>query len=239
MDGSARHAHNAFQRRYFDDVERARLAVADTPYVRRHVDQVIAIGGFTPGASLLEIGAGLGKFTLPLLALGFDVTANDLSPVLLDRLDSSAPRPVCTIACDVVDIEQHVSGTFNGVVGFFVLHHLVDFDGTFRALARVLRPGGRIAFCEPVAWNPLYYLQIALTPGMRFAGEPSLTSMTPRTILPAMSRAGLADARSHQYGYFPPPLKNTAIGDELERWLERRRWVPLPHAFQVFTARVP
>ena len=39
--------------------------------------------------------------------------------------------------------------------------------------SRVLRPGGRVAFCEPVAWNPLYYLQIALTPGMSFSGEPS------------------------------------------------------------------
>jgi hypothetical protein len=34
-------------------------------------------------------------------------------------------------------------------------------------------------------------------------------------------------------------LKNTAAGDRAERWLERRAWLPFPHAFQVFTGRAP
>lgn len=237
MKTSARLHQNELQRHYFEDVERSRLALADTPYVHSHVDRAIAAGRFATSDALLEIGAGLGKFTLPLLARGFDVTANDLSPVLLERLRSASVRPVRTVACDVVEVERFVETRFNGIVGFFVLHHLVDFDGTFRALARVLEPGGRIAFCEPVAWNPLYYLQIALTPGMRFSGEPSLTAMRPGRILPAMRRAGLVDARSQRYGYFPPFLKNTAAGDRLEQWMERQTWVPVPRAFQVFTAR--
>ena len=110
--------------------------------------------------------------------------ANDLSPVLLGRLRTAAPRTIPTIACDIVDIAAHVNGRFDGVVGFFVLHHLLDFEATFRALVSVLRPGGRVAFCEPVAWNPLYYLQIALTPGMSFSGEPSITSMRRGVMLP-------------------------------------------------------
>jgi SAM-dependent methyltransferase len=239
MNVSTREAHNAFQRQYFDQVDRVRLAVVDTPYVRRHVDQVVNVGELGPGDSLLEIGAGLGKFTFPLLERGFDVTVNDLSPVLLERLAHTAPRPVRTVACDVVDIDQHVARSFGAVIGFFVLHHLVDFDRTFRVLSRVLMPGGRLAFCEPVAWNPLYYIQIAATPGMRFSGERSLTSMTPQTILPALSRAGFVQPRSLLYGYLPPFLKNTAAGDTVERWLERRAWVPFPRAFQVFTARLP
>ena len=236
---SARDSHNRVQREYFDTVERPRLALGDTPYIRRHVDEVIAVGQFTPGASLLEIGAGLGKCTLPLLARGFDVTANDLSPVLLERLRAAVPRPIPTIACDIIDIAAHVDGPFDGVVGFFVLHHLRDFEAIFRALVRVLRPGGRVAFCEPVAWNPLYYVQIACTPGMRFSGEPSLTSMRPGRLLPLMRRAGLLDVASHPHGYFPPALKNVAAGDRAERWLERRAWLPFPHAFQVFTGRAP
>jgi 2-polyprenyl-3-methyl-5-hydroxy-6-metoxy-1,4-benzoquinol methylase len=238
MNTSTREAHNAFQRQYFDRVERLRLAVVDTPYVRRHVDQLVETGGLTPGARLLEIGAGLGKFTFPLLERGFDVTVNDLSPVLLERLALAAPRPVRTVACDVVDIEQHVERPFHAIIGFFVLHHLVDFDRIFRVLSCVLAPGGRVAFCEPVAWNPLYYIQIALTPGMRFSGERSLTSMTPGIILPALSRAGFVHPRSHRYGYFPPFLKNTRAGDAAERWLDRRTWIPFPHAFQVFTAQL-
>src|SRR5829696_181664 len=108
MQASARDSHNRVQREYFDTVERPRLALGDTPYIRRHVEEVVRVGQFVPGASLLEIGAGLGKCTLPLMARGFDVTANDLSPVLLARLRAAAPRPIPTIACDIVDIAAHV-----------------------------------------------------------------------------------------------------------------------------------
>ena len=125
------------------------------------------------------------------------------------------------------------------MIGFFVLHHLLDFPTVFSALAQVVRPGGRIAFCEPVAWNPLYYLQVLLTPGMRFAGEPSLTAMRPGKILPAMTAAGFVDARAHGYGYFPPQLKNHPFGDRLEARLERFSWTPFPHAFQIFSASRP
>lgn len=233
----ARSTRNRVQREYFDTVERSRGLPVDTPYVRRHVDETLADGRFAPGAALLEIGAGLGKGTLPLLARGFDVTANDLSPVLLGRLQAAASRPIRTIACDVVDIAKHVDRRFDGAVGFFVLHHLVGFDDIFRALASVLKPGARVAFCEPVAWNPLYYLQIALTRNMSLAGEISLPRMRPDVILPAMEGAGFVEGASRRFGYFPPVVTNTRSGQQLERWLERQAWIPFPHAFQVFSGR--
>jgi SAM-dependent methyltransferase len=233
----ARETRNRVQREYFDTVERSRGLPVDTPYVRRHVDETLADARFARGAALLEIGAGLGKGTLPLLARGFDVTANDLSPVLLGRLQAAAPQPIRTIACDVVDLAKHVDRRFDGAVGFFVLHHLVGFDDIFRALAGVLKPGARVAFCEPVAWNPLYYLQIAVTRNMSLAGEISLPRMRPNVILPAMERAGFVEAASRRFGYFPPIVTNIRSGRRLERWLERQAWVPFPHAFQVFSGR--
>jgi SAM-dependent methyltransferase len=236
MGAATREAHNRVQRAYYDHVDRPHIAVADTPYIRRHVEEAVRGGGFAPGAALLEVGAGLGKCTFPLLEGGFDVTANDLSPVLLDGLAAAAPRPVRTIPCDVLDLPAHVSARFDGVVGFFVLHHLFDLDATFRALRAVLRPGGRLAFCEPVAWNPLYYAQIVLSPAMSFTGEPRLTSMRPGVVLPSLARAGFVAAASRRYGYFPPAIANAAAGRRVERWMERRRWIPFPHAFQVFTA---
>ena len=239
MEASARRTHAQAQREYYEGVERPRLTVADTPFVRRHVEEIVAAGRLAGCTTLLEVGAGLGRFTLPLLKLGFDVTANDVSPALLARLESAAPRAVPTVACDVAEIDGHVQGSFDAVVGFFMLHHLLDLEGTFRALARVVRPGGRVAFCEPVAWNPLYYVQVALTPHMTFRGEPSLLAMRPGRILPALESSGFVDARARSYGYFPPFLKNTRAGDRLERWLECRAWVPWPHAFQVFSGRRP
>lgn len=233
----ARETRNRVQREYFDTVERSRGLPVDTPYVRRHVEELLATGDFAPGAALLEIGAGLGKGTIPLAARGFDVTANDLSPVLLEKLQAASPQPIRTVACDIVDIARHVDRRFDGAVGMFVLHHLVGFDDIFRALAGVLEPGARVAFSEPVAWNPLYYFQIILTPNMTFAGEVSLSQMRPGVILRAMERAGFVETSSRRYGYFPPQLTNTRAGHAVEHWMERRRWLPVPHAFQVFSGR--
>lgn len=229
--------HNAFQRQYFDTIERARLRIGATPYVLAHVDRLVNAAGLAAGQRILEIGAGTGKFTLPLLDRGFDVVGNDLSPVLLDKLMSAGGKDI--LCGDVLDLPQLAGERFERVIGFFVLHHLMDFDAVFRALAQVTQPGGSIAFCEPVAWNPLYYLQILLTPNMRFRGEPSITSMRPCVILPAMERAGFVDTRAQGYGYFPPALKNRAWGARLEGWLDRRAVIPFPHAFQLFTARLP
>jgi SAM-dependent methyltransferase len=239
MKAWRREVHNRYQRNYFDHTKRSRLAVGETPYVVQHLARMIDIGRLHPSDTILEIGAGPGKFTLPLLARGYHVTANDLSPVLLDQLKAAAGERVRTICCDVAQIDQHVPGKYDRAIGFFVLHHLIDFDGTFRSLSRILKPGGRISFCEPVAWNPLYYVQILCTPNMKFAGEPSLVAMRPGRVFPAMHRAGFTDARAHRYGYFPPLVKNTRLGDRLEQWLEKESWLPLPHAFQVFTARLP
>lgn len=236
---SKQSSHNQYQREYFDTVERARLAIGDTPYVLAHVDRVVAAAGLRAGQRILEVGAGPGKFTLPLASRGLDVVANDLSPILLERLHQTSGGRVKTLACDVADIARAVDAPFDRVVGFFVLHHLRGFEHAFTALAAVMQPGARLVFCEPVAWNPLYYLQILLTPGMRYAGEPSLTSMRVGVIVPALRAAGFVDTEATGYGYFPPVLKNHPLGNRLENWLDRRAWIPFPHAFQLFTARLP
>jgi 2-polyprenyl-3-methyl-5-hydroxy-6-metoxy-1,4-benzoquinol methylase len=229
--------HNAYQRQYFDTVERARLRIGETPYILDHVERLARIADLQPDQKILEIGAGTGKFTLPLLAKDYDIVGNDLSPNLLEQLVYAGGEQ--TLCCDVHDIARFTDQRFERVIGFFVLHHLIDFDSVFSALAKVTRPGGIIAFCEPVATNPLYYLQILFTPNMSFRGEPSITAMRPGIILPAMKRAGFVVTQTHRYGYFPPMLKNRAWGARLENWLDHRAWVPFPHAFQIFSARMP
>lgn len=239
MQEEFRQAHNRYQREYFEGEERSRIAPGDTPYIRAHVDRMIKMAELSSHHSILEVGSGLGKFTLSLAARGYRATANDLSSRLLERLAEASCGEVSTVCCDILDIERHIRAPFDRIIGFFVLHHLIDFDEVFLALSRILRPGGRIAFCEPVAWNPLYYLQIALTPSMRFAGERSITSMRAGVICPALARAGFVEAQSRPYGYFPPLVTNQAWGERLERWLDARPLFPFPNAFQIFTARLP
>lgn len=235
---AARDTHNQKQKAYFEERERSRIAVADTAYVLAHVDRMVEGAALAPDHSILEIGSGLGKFTLQLAARGYRVTANDLTESLLNRMAASAEGRLETLCCDAHDIARHTGQRFDRVIGFFVLHHMVDFPRLFKSLAEVLKPGGRVAFIEPVGTNPLYYAQILFTPGMRLSGEPSLPRMRRNVILPALAEAGFTDTQAVPYGYFPPVIKNRGWGNRMEAWMERHP-IPFPHAFQTFMARLP
>jgi 2-polyprenyl-3-methyl-5-hydroxy-6-metoxy-1,4-benzoquinol methylase len=232
-------AHNAYQRAYFDRpaAGNARLAPTDSPYARRHLERVIAAGALAPGLATLEIGAGLGRFTSLLVACGFDVTASDLSPTLLDGLRERHPG-LATIACDAADVASHTAARFDRVVGFFMLHHLPDLDALFAGLRKVVRPGARIAFCEPNAWCVLYYAQIAFSREMTWQGDGGVRHMRPSVVLRAMERAGFAGTKCERYGFTPPAIYNRPAGERLDRALEAVPILEPVRAFQVFTARV-
>jgi SAM-dependent methyltransferase len=107
--------------------------------------------GFAQG---LEVGAGTGYFGLNLLRSGVldELVASDISPGMLAELDRSAKKlglSVTTAACDAAQLPFD-DGRFDLVFGHAVLHHLPDLEGAFREFLRVLKPGGRLAFCgEP------------------------------------------------------------------------------------------
>jgi len=216
------------------------MAPARTAYVLRHLDELLAVLDLPPGARLLELGCGMGRFSLLLAERGYRVTAVDLSPELLRVLDAEArARPEAagrleTVCCDAAQVDHHVGGRFDGVVGFFFLHHLHDLAPTFAAIARLLAAGGRVAFCEPNAFNPLFYLQILLTPGMTWAGDRGVAGMRPDRLRNALRATGFDVGPIRRYGLFPPGVVNRNPGRRLESWLERRRLPAFATGFQVF-----
>src|SRR5919197_4538982 len=116
-----------------------------------------ALGGDERFGRGLEIGAGTGYFTLNLLAAGVleRAVATDISPGMLETLAASAERlgvEVKTVRCEATEL-PFPDDSFDLVFGHAVLHHLPDLDAAFTEFRRVLRPGGRIAFCG----EPSYY----------------------------------------------------------------------------------
>jgi ubiquinone/menaquinone biosynthesis C-methylase UbiE len=110
--------------------------------------------GPVPFGRALEIGAGTGYFTLNLLRAGLirEAVCTDISQGMLDELERSASRlgvEVETVRCDAQEL-PFPDNSFDLVFGHAVLHHLPDLDAAFSEFRRVLRPGGRVAFCgEP------------------------------------------------------------------------------------------
>jgi SAM-dependent methyltransferase len=234
-------AHNHHQRAYFERAPKRRMRPANTRYLNRQVDEALRYAELRAGDRVLEVGCGMGRYTFLLARRGLLVEGLDLSPVLLEwlRRQDVIGSEIPLHCADASDPPIELAGRFDAVLGFFVLHHLDDLDGCFASVARMLAPGGRTVFLEPNPWNPLYYAQVALTPGMHWRAERGLLRMRERPVFTALERAGLADPTVHRFGFLPPFAVNRRIGAHLEGWLERVPfWYPLL-PFQLFRARRP
>ena len=117
------------------------------------LDRALGLRGQRFGRAL-EIGAGTGYFTLNLLRAGVveSAVATDISQGMLDELEASAGQLGVEVeaACCEAEALPFPDDSFDLVFGHAVLHHLPDLDAAFREFRRVLKPGGRLAFCgEP------------------------------------------------------------------------------------------
>lgn len=230
-----------YQRRYFTDKGRTRrIEPGLTPCVRRHFTNTIDPLGLRPGARVLELGCGLGRFTRLLIDRGFRVTAVDLSKHLVDRLraETGNAGELEVLAAPAEAVSNLLPGPFDAAVGFFFLHHLPTLDPVLRSVRAVLADDGQLAFCEPNAFNPLVYLQVTFTPGMSWKGEPSVSRMRPGVVFPILRQLGFVELRAELYGALPPVMSNTRLGGRVERGLEYLRPLRPLLAYRVFTGKL-
>lgn len=231
-----------FQREYFENRDKATMRRAPGPYVLRHVEEMERALALKPGEGILEVGCGQGRYLIPLLERGLDVEGFDLSPVLLERLRKSAGDlgpSLKLVSGDLVEPCLEREGAYDAVIGFFVLHHLHDVPACLRNLARWVKPGGRVGFLEPNPMNPLFHVQILLTPGMSYRGERSIMKMKAKVVLETLAESGMVGTRLERLGFFPPFLANRTPMKSIERALEAfppwRGLLP----FQLFLAERP
>jgi SAM-dependent methyltransferase len=101
---------------------------------------------------------GVGSEAVVLAGAGADVWGFDISDEQVSAVDELARKwdLAKNVHVDVMPFEKLIydNGKFDLAYGSAILHH-VDLDLGGRELARVLRPGGRAAFVEPLAENPL------------------------------------------------------------------------------------
>ena len=93
----------------------------------------------------LDFGAGTGNVTKKLLGLGFRVTAVDISPEMCNVLIVNNKDDVASRRLSVLNVNidtAKMSGQYDLVTCYSVLHHLPDYLLTLRVLARLTKKGG-------------------------------------------------------------------------------------------------
>ena len=116
--------------------------------------------------SALEIGCGAGTIAQR-LATSFDrVTAIDVSPAMIAEAQRRAPS-IDFVCADMFEFLRDRASAYDCIVTISTLHH-VDFGDALRAMARALRPGGRLLALDVMhRRNPLLDA-VALALSFRF-----------------------------------------------------------------------
>lgn len=101
--------------------------------------------GDVTGARVLDAGCGDGRLSCPLLERGNDVTFLDLSAEMLELARRRVPPEHAARARFIEGPLERFEGQgpFDLVLCIGVLAHVPDLDVAMRALASLVRPGGR------------------------------------------------------------------------------------------------
>lgn len=123
----------------YDLVNRIMTLRLDVRWRKRAVRQL----ALPAGSRVLDLASGTGDLCIDLAHHGLEPISIDLSFGMLAADRSGAPR----VQADILRLPVR-DGAVDGVTCGFALRNLVDLGRFFEELARVVRPGGRIALLD-------------------------------------------------------------------------------------------
>lgn len=105
----------------------------------------------TPGAKILDVGAGAGEYSLYFARKGYEVSALELSPANIEafRRKLTPSDQVDLVQGNAVDLSRYADESFDAVFLFGPLYHLHDEADRQRCIAeakRVCKRGGKLFF---------------------------------------------------------------------------------------------
>ncbi len=161
------------------------------------------------GSTVLDLASGTGDMCIDLAKAGLRPTSMDLSYGMLEADRSGVPR----VQTDILRLPVPDSSV-DGVTCGFALRNLLDLGDFFAELARVVRPGGRIALLDVSTppnrvlrfGNNIYFGKIvpkigaALSDGAAYAYLPKSVAYLPEPaeLRSMLGAAGFGDATHEQ-----------------------------------------
>lgn len=156
FDDDAARLRDAVLARPIDRAEHVRRFLAPERFVARAME---LMGDACAGLTALDLGGGGGSAAVVLADRGARVIVCDVSRESLKLGAAQAVKydvadRIHCVAADGLHVPLP-DRSVDRLLGLGILHHLGDPAAAGREVARLLKPGGRAAFTEPLAGNPL------------------------------------------------------------------------------------
>lgn len=178
---------------------------------RRKLETALALGGFSPGSTVLEVGCGTGDYAFLLARMGFKMRGGDLSRGSIDAARQKASilgfHDMPFVVADAESLAEIGDASVDGVVSFSALRYVPDLKRALLAIRRVLKPGGAAVLDFPNRHCPWFRLLKT-----RFGVERHIHDRhySTREIVTLMREAGFADVAARRILFttyvLPTPL---------------------------------
>ena len=196
--------------------------------------RALQLAGLEPGMRFLDVAAGSGAVSLAAARSGARVTAVDISPVMIDRLQRRAGEEGLELDARVMD--GHAldleSDCFDMTASQFGVMLFPDLPRGLREMVRVTKPGGQVvvvAFGSPAKVEFIQFFTRAVqaaVPG--FTGLPKdppplpFQIQDPEKLRREMTNAGLEQVRVEQTS----ENKEYTSGEHFWNWIMNSNPIP-------------
>lgn len=203
------------QKEFYNSVNPDYLSYKKNIPYARYLSELLLSMLPPPRNSVLEVGAGQGRFTFELSKYLKHLTATDISEREIALLRAQAKRlkrtNIAARVLDLLNIGQSLrTKQFDHIIGIFILHHLPKekLPMVINSLSLHLKRNGRLCFIENNNLSPAHLVAIAIRKDMTWEVEKGAYTNYISWFDKACRISGLQVISKRKFGFFPPQIIN-------------------------------